>query len=425
MLLIVLVIVGLWATAAWLFHTHLNQAPANPALKSAIPSTNSVISSTSSAIPSITKDSITRAVTDTASASDSTTSSRAITITSVSITASDESPITPARVSSPPSPKGDDRLHSKPENDVSEEERELTRRQKLLRKRRRLISRLYDLNQDADEILRLYFTNSGGGQSASNSASRSASRERDSSAVRLLGVTTRRECTAGRSQAGLPTLRRRSEPVPSSSTAVSVRAGVTPGRISVAEDVPRIPVVRGSDSQSLGSSDDSGIGFECTDGTHNHSHLEPTIFGTVADDQTPRDNSTKRAAALTLGGAKFAIEADPSLGRFWPNAHIGPFGNMYHYDHVVAPLVMCNQYAPRVAHTLICIQYAPEVAHLAMCAHSACPLGNKFIMLMEWPTWRHAINMLLEWPTLHINLSCNAQYTEYYNPGFSVKWATG
>lgn len=294
MLTIVLVIVALWVTAAWLVHTNLKHKAISPS-KSATPTAlGPPVTNTTTVSTGHTSGSATEGSTDYAAAGTipSSANSSITTSATLSITAT-------AGVSLPQSGAN---FPTELEKDVSEEDFELTRRQRLLRKRRRLISRLYDPSQDAEEVLRLYFTGSG---TISNASSRSASRDRDSSTYRLLGpaspltsrgresstsrlmaptfpsvsrdressasryigLANRRENAVVRSRMDSPTLRRRSEPVPSTSSGVpSARAEAALGRISLAEDVPRVTVlVPPSDTSSLGSSDDSGIGVEVSD----------------------------------------------------------------------------------------------------------------------------------------------------------------
>ncbi|XP_071544719.1 ras-GEF domain-containing family member 1B-like isoform X5 [Panulirus ornatus] len=283
MLAIVIVIVALWATAAWLVHSRLNKAHPGPADAGAALSCSSSSNSSSSSSRSATASTatvtgaiITSKNNNTNNTSSVNTSSRvsglffnAGPIPSAGATAPDgvvgaSSGVPPSQGSGGGSSSSSSfclLLPPKSENGVvGEEDRDLARRQKLLRKRRRLISRLYDLNQDADEILKLYFT----GSDAGSDVSSTASRERDPSASRLLGAANRRDNASGRLQAGLATLRRRSEPIRSSAPLASARP--PGGRISLAEDVPRVPVVRGSDTHSVGSSDDSGIGVEYVEG---------------------------------------------------------------------------------------------------------------------------------------------------------------
>ncbi|KAK8727698.1 hypothetical protein OTU49_017477, partial [Cherax quadricarinatus] len=253
MLMIVLVILALWVTAAWLVHSKLTP-------KALSTSANTSASTPTCASPThgTTIPIITIATTTTTIPSDNTGGSSVV----PSITSDGSNHCSNAITWT----IGNNAASSCHSSSPGEQDREQTRRQRLLRKRQRLISRLYDLNQDADEILKLYFTSSSPPSNASSRpTSRSTSRDRDSGTYRLLGVTTRRESGTGRSL-DLPTLRRRSEPVPLTSGVPSARAEAARGRISLGEDVPRLPVaVRPSDTTSLGSSDDSGLGVEVSD----------------------------------------------------------------------------------------------------------------------------------------------------------------
>ncbi|XP_050702611.1 transcriptional regulatory protein AlgP-like isoform X1 [Eriocheir sinensis] len=136
-------------------------------------------------------------------------------------------------------------------------------RRRLLAKRRQLISRLYDPAEDAAHVLSLYFTppSRPASRPTSRPTSRHVSRERDAAAA---------------------TPRRRSAPT-TPAPASPLPAAARVGRGTCGDGLAG--AARGCGGPDT-YSDDSGISVD-------DQHQQPTIFGTVAGDLSPRNHKTR------------------------------------------------------------------------------------------------------------------------------------